>query len=93
VVKVILTPVLVRDLKIEKHLDVSATTIKELLSSIDKSTPGFKDSICDENWDIRKYVNVFVNGENIKESANPMDGGLRDGDEVYILASVAGGEV
>jgi molybdopterin synthase sulfur carrier subunit len=93
VAKVRLTPVLARDLKMKvKSLNAKGGTVKDLLLSIDKEYPGFKDSVCDENWGIRKYVNVFVNGENIKDgNQDPMGVKLTDYDEVYILTSVAGG--
>ncbi|MDA4123293.1 MAG: MoaD/ThiS family protein [Thaumarchaeota archaeon] len=90
-VKVYLTQMLVRHLGIEPELTAEADTVEGLLDSIDVHHQGFKDSICDESGRIRVYVNVFVNGRMLDREPKALSTRLSAGDEVHILASVAGG--
>ena len=92
-VKVHVTSMLVRHLNAKPDFDVNARSIRDLLEVVDRDVGGFRDSICDETGSIRVYVNVFVNSENIAQSREALSFPLQDGDEVYILANVAGGTV
>jgi molybdopterin converting factor small subunit len=90
-VKVHVTSMLVRHLNMKPEFTVAAKSIGELLEVIDRDVEGFSDSICDEPGRIRVYVNVFVNGENVGREHDALSSPLEENDEVYILASVAGG--
>jgi sulfur-carrier protein len=90
-VKVYVTEMLVRHLNTRPEFTVDAKNFKGLLNKVEEKHKGFRDSICDESGRIRRYVNVFVNGENIRQDADALSTPLSDGDEVHILASVAGG--
>ena len=52
--------------------------------------PGIKERICDEAGEIRRFVNIYVNGEDVRFD-NGLDTSLKDGDEVSIVPAVAGG--
>jgi sulfur-carrier protein len=90
-VSVHLTQMLVRHLNIKPEFTVEAKSLGGLLDCVEREHRGFTDSICDELGRIRVYVNVFVNGENVSQDSEALSTPLADGDEVYILASVAGG--
>jgi len=84
---------LVRHIGIEPDLSVNAASVDDLLDQLDRRYRGFRDSVCDETGRIRTYVNVFLNSEKVDQDADFRSVSLSDGDEVYILASVAGGTV
>jgi molybdopterin synthase sulfur carrier subunit len=68
----------------------TGTTVSELLDSLDASYPGLSERIREDDGQIRRFVNIFVNGSNIRE----LDGSettLRAGDEVGIIPAMAGG--
>jgi molybdopterin synthase sulfur carrier subunit len=90
-VKLVITPHLAKDVGAGQKLNVNASSVGDLLQIMDKKASGFKDRICDENGRIRPYVNVFVNGVNIRSKEGVLSTPLSDGDSVYILPSVAGG--
>lgn len=71
-------------------VEVDGKTIQDLLNSLDKNYPGLKDRICDESGQIRRFVNVFVNGEDIrfKDGAKTA---VAEGAEVSIIPAIAGG--
>ena len=76
-----------------KRLEVEvpgATDVLDLLTRLSQAFPLVRDRILDEQDRTRPYVNIFVNEENIRDLQSERTK-VRDGDEVYILPSVAGG--
>lgn len=65
-------------------------TISELVVRLNKMFPGIQDRIFDEHDETRPFVNIFVNGENIRDFGGERTT-LKDNDTVHILPSVAGG--
>jgi molybdopterin synthase sulfur carrier subunit len=68
----------------------SGATVAELLDSLEEAYPGLSERVREEDGQIRRFVNIFVNGSNIRE----LDGGetaLKPGDEVGIIPAMAGG--
>ena|SRR5208282_1745323 len=92
-VRVCVTQMLVRHLNAKPEFTVDAKDLGALLDASEGKFPGFRDSVCDESGRIRVYVNVFVNGEIVGQGPETLSTPLADGDEVYILASVAGGRL
>jgi molybdopterin synthase sulfur carrier subunit len=90
-VRVYVTRMLVRHLNTQPEFTVDAKNLGDMLDEIELQCRGFRDSICDESGRIRTYVNVFVNGENVRQDPEALSTPLGDGDEIHILASVAGG--
>ena len=61
-----------------------------LIEALDGRYPGLKSRLCDENGKLRRFLNVYVNSEDIRfldNQATP----LKAGDEVSIVPAVAGG--
>ena len=71
-------------------VEVSGKTISEVLASLDKNYPGLKDRICDESGQVRRFVNIFVNGEDIRFKDGP-NTKVDEGAEVSIIPAIAGG--
>jgi molybdopterin synthase sulfur carrier subunit len=69
---------------------LEAGTIKEMIEALEKAHPGIKERICDEQGNVRRFVNVFVNEEDIRFQDN-LDTKLTAGTEVSILPAIAGG--
>jgi sulfur-carrier protein len=71
-------------------IECSAGNVAELLDSLEQSCPGIKARLCDEQGQVRRFLNFYVNSEDIRfldGTATP----LNDGDEVSIVPAVAGG--
>ncbi len=84
-------PTPLQKLTLDKDVvECNAKTIKDLVENLDKEYPGLKDRICDENGKIRKFLNIYVNDEDIRflEMDSTL---LKDGDEVSIIPAIAGG--
>ena len=67
-----------------------AGTLADAITRLDGDYPGIKDRICDEAGQIRRFVNVYVNGEDVRFLDN-VDTKLGPNDEVSIVPAVAGG--
>ncbi len=74
----------------QSKVQVSGATITELIENLERQFPGVKSRLCDESGQIKRYVNVFVNDEEIRalQGANTR---LADKDEITIVPAMAGG--
>ncbi|MBP0020505.1 MAG: MoaD/ThiS family protein [Cyanobacteria bacterium SBLK] len=68
----------------------SGGNIIELIDALETSYPGIKEKICDESGKPRRFINFYVNSEDIRFMDNE-NTALSDGDEVSIVPAVAGG--
>jgi molybdopterin synthase sulfur carrier subunit len=71
-------------------VNADAPTLREALDKLDGEYPGIKERICDEAGEIRRFVNVYVNGEDVRFLDN-VNTKLSPNDEVSIVPAVAGG--
>jgi len=65
-------------------------TINEIVESLEKQYPGLKERLCDEHGELRRFVNIYLNDEDIRFAqgkATP----VKDGDEISIIPAIAGG--
>lgn len=71
-------------------VDVEGLTVAEIISDLEKKYPGLKERLCDETGQIRRFINVFVNGEDIrfKDGAKTA---VPAGAEVSVVPAIAGG--
>jgi len=67
----------------------SCYTIADLIRSLDREYPGIGGRILDDQENVRRFVNVFLNGDLVK--GPPEKAAIRGDDEVFIIQSVAGG--
>ena len=65
-------------------------TVTELLADLERHYPGVKERICDEQGKLRRFVNIFVNEEDIRFLQGDQTS-VKDGDEVSIIPAIAGG--
>lgn len=65
-------------------------SIKSMVDDLETHYPGIKERICDETGKVRRFVNVFVNGEDIRFLQN-METSLKEGDNISIVPAIAGG--
>jgi len=69
---------------------IDGANIGELIDNLEVAHAGMKERLCDENGEIRRFVNVYLNDEDVRF----LDGrntALKDDDEVSIVPAIAGG--
>ena len=74
----------------EASVELEATSVDGLIDALDSRYPGLKGRLCDEAGKLRRFLNVYVNSEDIRFLENQTTP-LKDGDEVSIVPAVAGG--
>ena len=71
-------------------VEVTAGTIGAAITELQTKYPGIKERLMDDNGEVRRFVNVYVNEEDIRFLQN-QNTPLKDGDEVSIIPAIAGG--
>jgi len=71
-------------------VQADGATVAALVADLDKRHPGIRERICDESGAVRRFVNIFVNGEDIRFLQN-LDTAVKAGDEVSVVPAIAGG--
>jgi len=64
--------------------------VGEVVADVERKFPGFRDRVCDETGDFRRFINVYVNQEDVR-FLQGLESLLKDGDEVSIVPAIAGG--
>ncbi len=65
-------------------------TLEALLADLERKFPGIRQRVLEDTGTIRRFVSVFVNGDQVI-AEDPAKVPLRDGDTVHIIPSIAGG--
>jgi sulfur-carrier protein len=72
------------------EVEAKAGNITEMIETLNSAHPGLKDRLCDDTGELRRFVNIYVNEEDIR-FLKGKDTSLKDGDEVSIVPAIAGG--
>ena len=74
----------------ESTVDVDGTNLIECIDSLDAQYPGIKERLVSDNGELHRFVNIYVNGEDIR-FIDGIKTPIKTGDEVSIVPAVAGG--
>jgi len=89
-VKIILPTALARHTDGQKSFESQASDLPGLLAEFDTKFPALSQNVKDENGKLRRFVNVYVNDEDIRFLGGDAHR-FEDGDEVMLIPSIAGG--
>ncbi len=73
-----------------EKVDVQPDDLSGVITALESQYPGIKDRLLDEAGDMRYFVNVYLNGEDVR-FLDGLQTAISDGDEVSIVPAVAGG--
>ena len=74
----------------QSELKIEGATVGDILRKLDSQYKGFGERVLDEGKFVKRFINVFVNEDNIRDKKN-LETELKNGDTVSILPSIAGG--
>lgn len=74
----------------QSEVQCEADNINDLLSGLEKQYPGIKERLCDSEGKLRRFVNVYVNEEDIR-FLQGQDTTVKAGDDISIIPAIAGG--
>ncbi|VAX23912.1 FIG038648: MoaD and/or ThiS families [hydrothermal vent metagenome] len=66
------------------------STVKDMFESLEAQYPGIKERIYDEEGNMRRFINIYVNEEDIR-FLNGEGTELKDGDDISVIPAIAGG--
>ena len=72
------------------EVSAQGSSIKALVNDLEKTYPGIKERISDETGKVRRFVNVYVNGDDIRFLQN-LETAVKEGDNISIVPAIAGG--
>jgi sulfur-carrier protein len=73
-----------------EEVSAGGATVAAMVEDLEHNHPGLKERLCDEAGQVRRFVNIFVNGDDIR-FLNNLETTIKDGDEVSIVPAIAGG--
>lgn len=74
----------------QPEVQLGASSIKDMIEQLEKNFPGIRERICDESGKVRRFVNIYLNEEDIR-FLEQEETKLKDGDDVSIVPAIAGG--
>jgi len=72
------------------EVNAQGGNVKALVEDLENSYPGIKERICDESGNVRRFVNVYINGDDIRFLQN-LETSPKEGDNISIVPAIAGG--
>ena len=72
------------------EVNAQGNNVRALVEDLERNFPGIKERICDESGKIRRFVNIYVNGDDIRFLQN-LETSLKEGDNISIIPAIAGG--
>ena len=74
----------------QDEVSAEGKTVKDVIDHMERNYPGLKERICEGDGKLRRFVNIYVNDEDIRFKNN-IDTGLKTGDDISIIPAIAGG--
>lgn len=74
----------------QDKVELPAAALSELIETLEAAYPGIKERLIDENGELRYFVNIYLNGEDVR-FLQGLDTAAAAGDEISIVPAVAGG--
>ena len=75
----------------QETVEAAGATVAELIADLEQKFPGLQERLCDENGELRRFVNLYLNDEDIRFKDGKATS-IQDGDEVSIIPAIAGGQ-
>ena len=74
----------------QSEVSAEGKTISDIINNLENQFNGIKDRICEENGSPRRFINIYINEEDIRFLEGEMTS-VKDGDEISIIPAIAGG--
>ncbi len=74
----------------QDEVQAAGANVGEIITNLESSFPGIKARICEDSGEVRRFVNIFANDEDIRFLQN-LETPVKDSDEISIVPAIAGG--
>ena len=72
------------------EVPADGASIKAVIEDLERRHPGMRERLLDEKGDIRRFVNIYLNGDDIR-FLDAINSKVKDGDDISIVPAIAGG--
>jgi molybdopterin synthase sulfur carrier subunit len=72
------------------EVTAAGTSIKEVINDLESRHPGMRDRLLDDKGEIRRFVNIYLNGDDVR-FLDQLNSAVKDGDDISIVPAIAGG--
>jgi molybdopterin synthase sulfur carrier subunit len=73
-----------------EEVGANGPTVGKIVEDLERQFPGIKERLCDEEGRVRRFVNLYLNGDDIR-FLNDLETSVKEGDELSIVPAIAGG--
>ena len=74
----------------KNEVEIAGKSVAEIIENLSSAHPGIKERICDDQGEVRRFINIYVIEEDIRFLTGK-ETPLKDGDEMSIIPAIAGG--
>ena len=74
----------------QADVKTEGSTVREVFANLESAHSGFRGKIFDDAGEIRRFINVFVNGDDVRHQRG-LDTAVKSGDEISVVPAIAGG--
>ncbi|MCY1047521.1 MoaD family protein [Corallococcus sp. bb12-1] len=74
----------------QSEVQATGATVRDVLSDLDARYPGMGTRLLDERGAVRRYVNIFLNDEDVR-ALQSLDTPVKDADRITLIPAMAGG--
>ena len=74
----------------ESEVEANGADISQLIDDLEKNYPGIKGKLCEENGNVRKFLNIYLNDDDIR-FMDSLATAVKDGDNISLIPAIAGG--
>lgn len=72
------------------EVTAAGASLKDVINDLESRHPGMRDRLLDEKGEIRRFVNIYLNGDDVR-FLDQLNSAVKDGDDISIVPAIAGG--
>lgn len=72
------------------EVTAAGTSIKDVINDLESRHPGMRERLLDDKGEIRRFVNIYLNGDDVR-FLDQLNSTVKDGDDISIVPAIAGG--
>lgn len=72
------------------EINAAGVSLKDVIEDLERNHPGLRERLLDENGQIRRFVNIYLNGDDVR-FLDQLNSTVKDGDDISIVPAIAGG--
>jgi sulfur-carrier protein len=72
------------------EVSAAGANLQDVIDNLETNCPGLRERLLDDNGQIRRFVNIYINGDDVR-FLDQLNSKVKDGDDISIVPAIAGG--